>query len=163
MNDTKRENTKRKKPSVFGRFLFAAKNITGNAKGVARWLAAEQRTRAKIVFRRYVLLLAVGVAYLIFCRTTGLSLPCLFHVMTGLDCPGCGIIRLMLSLAEGDLGAAFHANEAIFILGPILCIFLLRDDLHWILRNERKGPPRAFVVFLLAAFAIFAVWRNFLR
>ena len=66
MNDTKR-----KKPSALGRFLFAAKNIAGNAEGAARCLAAEQRTRAKVVFRRYALLLAVGVAYLIFCRTTG--------------------------------------------------------------------------------------------
>lgn len=157
MNDTKRE-----KPSVFGRFLFAAKNITGNAEGAARCLAAEQRTRVKIVFRRYVLLLAVGVAYLIFCRTAELSLPCLFHVMTGLDCPGCGITRLMLSLAEGDLGAVFHANEAIFILGPILCIFLLRDDLHWVLCGERKEPPRPFIFFLLIVFAAFTIWRNFL-
>lgn len=158
MNDTKRE-----KPSAFGRFLFAAKNIAGNAEGAARWLAAEQRTRAKVIFQRYALLLAVGVAYLIFCRTTGLSLPCPFHAMTGLDCPGCGITRLMLSLSEGDLAAAFHANEAIFILGPILCIFLLRDDLHWILHGERKEPPRPFVFFLLIVFAAFTIWRNFLR
>ena len=74
MNDTKR-----KKPSAFGRFLFATKNITGNAEGAARCPSAEQRTRAKVIFQRYALLLAVGVAYLIFCRTTGLSLPCPFH------------------------------------------------------------------------------------
>ena len=83
--------------------------------------------------------------------------------MTGLDCPGCGITRLMLSLSEGDLAAAFHANEALFILGPILCVFLLRDDLHWILHGERKEPPRPFVLFLLIVFAAFTIWRNFLR
>ena len=83
--------------------------------------------------------------------------------MTGLDCPGCSITRLMLSLAKGDLAAAVHANEAIFILGPILCIFLLRDDLHWVLCGERKEPPRPFIFFLLIVFTAFTIWRNFLR
>lgn len=158
MNDTKR-----KKPSAFGRFLFTAKDIASHSEADERRLATERQIRVKVVFKRYILLLAAGFSYLFFCRTTGLSLPCPFHAATGLDCPGCGITRLMLALSEGDLAGAFHANEAIFILGPILCIFLLRDDLHWILQGERKEPPRPFVLFLLIAFAVFTIWRNFLR
>ena len=158
MNDTKR-----KKPSAFGRFLFTAKDIANHSEADERRLAAERQIRVKVVFKRYILLLAAGFSYLLFCRTTGLSLPCPFHAATGLDCPGCGITRLMLALSEGDLAGAFHANEAIFILGPILCIFLLRDDLHWILQGDRKEPPRPFVLFLLIAFAVFTIWRNFLQ
>ena len=155
--------TKRNEPSAFGRLLFAARGDKNGRKDEKAALANEQRLRAKATLKRYAVLLALGIAYLIFCRTTGLSLPCPFHAVTGLDCPGCGITRLMLALAEGDLTAAFHANEAIFVLGPSLLFFLLRSDLHWILHGERKEPPRAFIGFLLLAFALFTVWRNFLR
>ena len=150
MNDKKR-----KESSSFGRLLFTAKSKGSDLEKRPAPQKSDRKARAETVAKRYALLLALGVAYLIFCRTTGLSLPCPFHVMTGLDCPGCGITRLMLSLSEGDLAAAFHANEAIFIL--------LRDDLHWVLHGERKDPPRPFVFFLLIAFAAFTIWRNFLR
>ena len=158
MNDKKR-----KESSSSGRLLFTAKSKGSDPKKRPAPQKSDRKARAETVAKRYALLLAVGVAYLIFCRTTGLSLPCPFHAATGLDCPGCGITRLMLALSEGDLAAAFHANEAIFLLGPILCVFLLRDDLHWILQGKRKEPPRPFVFFLLIAFAAFTIWRNFLR
>ena len=159
-------HTKVKKPSSLGRLFLINKDVESSANTVhdaENIVSAGRRMRAEAVLKRYAALLALGVAYLVFCRTTGLSLPCPFHAVTGLDCPGCGITRLMLSLSEGDLAAAFHANEAIFILGPLLCIFLLRDDLHWVLHGERKEPPRPFVFFLLIAFAAFTIWRNFLR
>ena len=155
--------TKRKEPSACGRLLFAARGGENGRKDEKSALANEQRLRAKATLKRYAVLLTLGIAYLIFCRTTGLSLPCPFHAVTGLDCPGCGITRLALALSEGDFAAAFHANEALFVLGPILLLFLLRNELHWILRGEAKDVPRPFIGFLLLAFALFTIWRNFLR
>ena len=41
-----------------------------------------------------------------------LHLPggCLFRFVTGLECPGCGMTRAFLSLADLDPVAAFHYN-----------------------------------------------------
>ena len=44
--------------------------------------------------------------------------PCLFHLLTGLYCPGCGVSRMCLSLLRLDFASAFKANAAIFLLLP---------------------------------------------
>ena len=152
-------------PWGLSRLSKMAPHLKGTAAGLVSHLAPmpDWQPRMRRVLLRYAALLALGFAYLVFCRATGLSLPCPFHLVTGLDCPGCGVTRLMLALAAGDLSAAFRANEAIFLLGPFLLFFLLRDDIHWILRGEGKEPPRAFVFFLLVLFVLFTLWRNFLR
>lgn len=149
---------KRKEPTASGR-LFLAFKMIGKEKESCKGL----KTRAKSVFKRYMLLIAIGIAYMVFCRTTGLSLSCPFHALTGLDCPGCGITRLFLSFAEGDLTGAFLANEALFICGPFLLAMLFFQDLHWIFYSEKKELPRSFVCFLLIVFALFTIWRNFFK
>lgn len=156
---------RRRVPWGFSLFPKAAERLKAAAFALRSRLAPtpDQHARAKEALKRCGFFLSLGFAYLIFCRTTGLSLPCPFHAVTGLDCPGCGITRLMLALSEGDFDAAFHANEALFLLGPILLFFLLRNELYWILRGEAKEVPRPFVCFLLLAFALFTLWRNFLR
>lgn len=159
-------HTKMKKPSSLGRLFLIKKDVESSANTVhdaENGISVGRRMRATAVLKRYAALLALGIAYLVFCRTTGLSLPCPFHAVTGLDCPGCGITRLMLALTDGNFTVAFRANEALFLLGPLLLLFLLRSDFHWILHGKEKEPPRAFIIFLLIAFAIFTVWRNFLR
>ena len=52
----------------------------------------------------------------------GLPLPelCMAKRLTGLGCPGCGMTRCFISLAHGDLRAAWHYNPA----GPLLFAIL---------------------------------------
>ena len=52
----------------------------------------------------------------------GLPLPelCLAKRLTGLGCPGCGMTRCFISLAHGDLRAAWRYNPA----GPLLFAIL---------------------------------------
>ena len=48
---------------------------------------------------------------------------CLFHNLTGHDCPGCGMTRSLVALCYGDLASSFAYNRGIIIVGPLL--FLL--------------------------------------
>ena len=41
---------------------------------------------------------------------------CVFHLATGLDCPGCGSTRAMHQLLHGNVGAAFRLNPILFLL-----------------------------------------------
>ena len=63
---------------------------------------------------RSVLVLAALVALAggIYCvlALRGLGIPCLFHRITGWQCPGCGNSRAALALLRLDLGAALGYN-----------------------------------------------------
>jgi hypothetical protein len=46
--------------------------------------------------------------------------PCLFHALTGLQCPGCGSTRALHHLLHGDVGGALRLNPLLFALPPFL-------------------------------------------
>ena len=52
-------------------------------------LHRERYSSRKIRFLLLILLL--GIACLIWLRMGGPSVPCMFHKVTGLQCPGCGV------------------------------------------------------------------------
>lgn len=45
---------------------------------------------------------------------------CVWRTITGLPCPGCGMIHAFLSLAHGDLRAAWAFNRGSFAALPLL-------------------------------------------
>ena len=45
---------------------------------------------------------------------------CLFHGLTGVPCPGCGITTSLLALARGDAAASWSANPAGFGVAALL-------------------------------------------
>ena len=46
---------------------------------------------------------------------------CVFHHLTGLDCPGCGMTRAFHALSHGHLGEALSLN----LIAPVLFVCLL--------------------------------------
>lgn len=51
---------------------------------------------------------------------------CMFHSMTGLDCPGCGGQRALHHVLHGQFAAAFGANALFMLLLPVGMWLLLR-------------------------------------
>lgn len=70
-------------------------------------------------------ILCVGCAYAVFCSLTHWGIPCPFHLVTGLNCPGCGVSRMLLSLLRLDLRAAFGYNAALLCLLPVFLLLFL--------------------------------------
>lgn len=50
--------------------------------------------------------------------------PCAFKSFFGIDCPGCGFQRSVISLLKGDLAASFHFYPATLPI-LLLALFLL--------------------------------------
>jgi hypothetical protein len=73
----------------------------------------------------YIGALALGVIYYILLKFTPVRIPCVFHLVTGYQCPGCGISRMIMSLTRLDFSAAFHYNQAIFCLLPVWTVLLI--------------------------------------
>ena len=85
--------------------------------------------------------------------------PCLFHELTGLDCPGCGAQRALHQLLHGNIIAAVRLNAMFVVSLPLLAWFGPR----WILRASRGEPIPLNTNWLwvyLAAWLIFGVLRN---
>ncbi len=78
------------------------------------------RKKAKIG----ALLLATGIAYAIIVRYTSFCIPCFFHTVTGLKCPGCGVTHLCLHLMRFEWQEAYLANRYLFATSPLLVLLL---------------------------------------
>lgn len=77
-----------------------------------------QKDRAIKVIKSICLLIAIGIAYAIFCVLTGKGIPCIFNLITGLKCPGCGITHMCLALLRLDFVNAWQSNPVILCMLP---------------------------------------------
>ena len=69
----------------------------------------------------YILLFTgFGFLYYKWCQGTGFAVPCFFHAITKLYCPGCGMTRCLTHLLQFEIQDAFRRNVAIFLLSPAL-------------------------------------------
>lgn len=114
------------------------------------------------VIRRYGVLLGVGVAYFVFVTVTRIGIPCPFRLITGLQCPGCGVSRMMLALARLDLVSAFAYNPVVLLTAPILLYCLIRSDIDYI-RTGRSSVSKYNFVWIseTVILIVFGVVRNF--
>lgn len=64
-------------------------------------------------------LVVAGVVYFLVDPSETRWMPqCPVHMLTGLQCPGCGAQRLIHALLHGDIGAAWHANAFLLLSIP---------------------------------------------
>ncbi len=123
----------------------------------------EQETqRLKSVSKKVAKVLLAGFAYYIFVTLTHLYIPCIFRVMTGWLCPGCGISHMFVALAHLDLRGAYGENAFIFILLPFAAVYCGWKAWQYIKTGEREVKVWETVLFavLFAGAVAFAVYRN---
>lgn len=78
---------------------------------------------------------------------------CLFRMLTGLQCPGCGFARAMYAALHGRFAEAFHYNMA---LPAMLLLLALAVFVPSLARNP------VFACLLVAFFLAWGVARNLL-
>ncbi len=84
------------------------------------------KKRAHVFYREHrelvrtgAFFLIAGILYLILVLLTPIRIPCMFNLVTGLSCPGCGISRFCVELAHLRIASAVRQNLAVAILLPI--------------------------------------------
>ena len=83
-------------------------------------------------------------------------IPCIITEVTGHDCPGCGMTRSCLSLARGDLAAAWQFNPFVFFLIPLAVLYACvpkRVQTGW------QATPNSVKVALSCVAVIAVIWR----
>ena len=96
---------------------------------------------------------ALGYVGLVDPHKPGSFFPqCPFRLLTGLNCPGCGALRMTHDVLHGDLVGAINDNVLLLVAIPLLA--------GWVLLRRRSGkspmtlPVAATVVITLLAWTI---------
>ena len=117
-------------------------------------------------FKKFIIIsavtLAVGCAYALFVIKTGVGFPCPFHLLTGLNCPGCGATRMCLSLLKFDLASAFSANAGLLCMCPILLIMFVIWSVRYIRTGQKtfNKPWNALSCCMLILLLLWGAARN---
>jgi hypothetical protein len=85
---------------------------------------------------------------------------CLFHRLTGLDCPACGSLRALHELLHGNFVAALHFNAFLVLSLPLFALlgfgFVWRE-----IRGQAAMKIRPLWLWLyFAAFVTFGILRE---
>lgn len=97
-----------------------------------------------------------GILYLAFNDPVESPAPsCVFHRLTGYDCPGCGTQRAVHALLQGRVADAWKANAALFFAVPVAGLYIgARGRLRRFIES-----PRA-IAAVAAAIILWTVFRN---
>ena len=119
------------------------------------------RSRRNKLIRNALILLGIGALYAVFVSVTGFAVPCVFHLATGLLCPGCGVTRMFLCIFRFDFAGAFHANAALFCLLPLMAATAARLAYLYVRRgSSRDRLSQAAVWAMIAVLLAWGIVRN---
>ena len=85
----------------------------------------EVKARAKTLAFILTTLLLVLLSYYFFVKFTSIRIPCMFHIITKLDCPGCGITRMLTQFLSFNFKAGIKFNYFLAFTMPIIIFIIL--------------------------------------
>lgn len=112
-----------------------------------------------------IILLLIGMCYIYFFKDSKIVVPCVFHKITGLYCPGCGITRCLNALLHLEFYQAFRYNALVVILLPFIIFYVIlllynkvkkRSDNNFV----QKEVPNYIWYIILIITLLFGVLRN---
>lgn len=112
------------------------------------------KLKKQILWAVIIILSASG--YLFLNTLTGFYIPCLFHLITHLYCPGCGATRMVIALLKLNFTQAFFYNPLLFIL--ILLYFPLK--LLELITKKSIIKNKNFLGIVLGVVILFGIIRN---
>ena len=105
-----------------------------------------------------------GLTFLYFVNpATHIIYPCVFRLVTHLDCPGCGMTRSLYSLLHLDFWQAFRYNPMIYLVVPALAYFGVVGYIYLITGNLFKLKlkiPKPVIFSIVAVIVAFVILRN---
>ena len=141
---------------------MAANQMTALAVRWLPWLQTPQLWRWQFVALGLAALPCLALLYLRNPEEPGFYPPCLFYTLTGLHCPGCGTLRGLHQLLNGNLLAALGYNPFMLLALPVIGYAYLSALLPSV--SDKRLPtvfiPPSLIWGLLTAIVVFWILRN---
>jgi hypothetical protein len=121
------------------------------------------KKRLTIVIISVISVILISFGYYFFYKATHIGLACPIHEMFHVDCPGCGLSRMIFSIIELDFYQAFRYNPLMFVLSPFIIVFAV--DLIIAFIHDRKSKivskiPLFAWIIIYVVILVFGVIRN---
>lgn len=119
----------------------------------------QQRIRKVILVTTLLLLAAAAAALAVH---LGLRIPCIFHLITGLNCPGCGNTRAVMAMLRFDFRGMLHYNLLFPLELAYLVYLYVCSASHYIRTGRATYKPKSpwLDVVLLIILLAWGVVRN---
>ena len=104
----------------------------------------------------------IGISLSVVSYKLGFGIPCIFHMLTGLNCPSCGITRMFAALLHGDFYTAYSLNRLMFISLPLFAFYIVKCSACYVKYGKcifSKADNAVFIVFIVCAI-VFGFVRN---
>lgn len=101
--------------------------------------------------------ITTGLGYYCFIRFTDISIPCLFHFITGWKCPLCGLTTIAVCILDCDLIEAYKANPVLFFLLPLIIIY---HQIYYITKGKEITHNRVKNMIMLLLLTAYGIARN---
>ena len=105
----------------------------------------------------FSLLIVLGIIYYLFIETTGWAMPCIIEKIFHVECPTCGITRMILSLLKGNIEEAISYNYCLFYMLPFITIFIIIYCIRYI-KNGKIELNKFLAIYLFIILLILSIW-----
>lgn len=123
----------------------------------------KKKNHSFVLFLCFIILVLLFCIYYFLFSKFNISVPCVFHKITGFYCPGCGVTRMIFSLFRLDFYQAFRYNSLLFISLPFILFYFFDFIIKFLLYKDnylyRKISDRTWYLLLMITL-IFGVLRN---
>ncbi len=121
-----------------------------------------RKKRERKLLKSAGILLAAGLAYYAFVSLTGLYIPCIFRLITGWKCPGCGVSHMLVAMARFHFKEAFLENAFLMILMPFAAGYVIYRIRRYVVYDDRsyKKWENIALIAVICAMVVFGVVRN---
>lgn len=117
--------------------------------------------RARRLIKAGIFVTIAGIALIALYRLFGFGIPCPFHAVTGLYCPGCGAMRAVVALSQLQFYQALRYNALLVAALPVLAVLGVQEIIAY-LRGKPTKQGRGTIV-LIIIFAVLTVAFTILR
>lgn len=114
----------------------------------------------KIINLVIIVTLVLGIYFYLF-NKYGIGIPCVFHVLTGYYCPGCGMTRAILSIIKLDFYQAIRYNALSPMLLALGILYLINFIQNSFFKKKKELViNKQIILCFLIITLIYGVLRN---
>ena len=131
----------------------------GNSRTALQSLIPRRWQLATLILLAFFALIALLV---VDPADSSLFPPCPFHALTGLHCPGCGTLRALHQLLDGNLRTAFGLNPLMVSFLPLIAYGFLSGLVRVVSGRNVPGVflPALWIWIILGVIILFWIARN---